>query len=200
MKAKNKNRTPILLTCMGTAVVTVVASIIVGISFANHGQKQEPINAPAKDDNSSAGNSPAIIYGVGSNADFTNGNIKFLSVKNNVAALSFTNKKAEDWEPELKIRGLKYIDGTKRTSYTLTNKDKGYDSKFVLYDALKYTIDGKKSDVCVIPADGKEHIVEIDYSYLEENGIELDSELKIDLEQFMLRADELYPNVADITN
>ncbi|MDE6578930.1 MAG: hypothetical protein K2K41_00145 [Ruminiclostridium sp.] len=79
------------------------------------------------------------------------------------------------------------IVGGKYDHYTLTNKKQEYESEFLLYDALKYIVDGKKSDNCIIPADGKEHIVEIDYNYLDENDIEQNGELEIDFYHFMLQ-------------
>lgn len=191
MKTKSKNTTPILFACIGAALIV---TIIAGIIFANNGKNEETMNAPV-------GDSRMVVYGVGSNKDFTNGNVKFLSLKNSVATLSFTNETTKEWEPELEIQGFQatgetayYMDivGRYGHTYTLTNKDRGYESDYLLYDELKYSIDGKKSDSCVIPPDGKEHIVEIDYSYLKENDIELASELYIDSYYFLLRFDDSF--------
>ena len=191
MKTKSKNTTPILFACIGAALIV---AIIAGIIIAKNKKNEEIMNAPV-------GDSRMVVYGVGSNKDFSNGNVKFLSLKNSVATLSFTNETTKEWEPKLEIQGFQstgetayYMDiaGRYGHTYILTNKDRGYDSDYFLYNALKYSIDGKKSDSCVIPPDGKEHIVEIDYSYLKENDIELVSELYIDSCCFLLRFDDLF--------
>ncbi len=189
MNTKNRKLSLILLTCSG---IVLIAALVIGMICAN--------NHYNKKDNDFA--SRAVGYGVGANKEMTNGNVAFLSNKNNIATLSFTNKTDKAWEPALKIQGSKQIGETltpmdeggicRHDLYTLTNKKQDYQSEFLLYDALRYTIDGKKSDSCIIPPDGKEHIVEIDYSYLEENGIELCSELYIDIDCFVLRFDDSY--------
>lgn len=184
MKVKSK-KTPIVLACIGIALTALSA---IAIIFTKTENTENNINAVA-------GDSRSFAYAAGSSIGLTKGNVKYLSLKNSTVTLSFTNEAAEEWEPELKIQGFKatgtamYMDlvGRKGNSYTLTNTDQGYESEFLLYNALKYTVDGEKSDNCVIPTDGKEHIVEINYSYLEENDIELDGDLYIDGHCFVLR-------------
>ncbi len=71
-------------------------------------------------------------------------------------------------------------------TYIFTNKTFSSENPrvFVDYDALKLTIDGKETDKLIIPPDGKEHILEINYDYLKDNGIVSDTSVKIDKYKF----------------
>lgn len=180
MKTKSKNA---VIICVGAVLIT---ALIIGMIYANNQYRK---------DNDIA--SRMVGYGVGASKKLTNGKVTYLSLKNNAATLSFTNETGKEWEPELKIQGFKQISETltpleegwlcKGDIYTLTNKEQDYQSDFLLYDALKFSVDGQENSSCVIPPDGKEHIVEIDYSYLNENDIDLNSELYIDGDCFVIR-------------
>lgn len=171
-------------------VLVLIAVIITTLIISGYYRIQERINAPI------GGQFGPPIYCVGGSMDSSASNITFLSLKNNAAILSFTNKTEEEWEPLFTIKGCQAISGEipyedtvghYHKIYTLTNKRQGCESDSLLYDALKFTIDGQENSSCIIPPDRKEHIVEIDYSYLNQNNIELNSDLYIDNDCFYLR-------------
>ena len=174
---KTKRNTVILILCIVIGLIIIVAFKL-GIHFTN-------TNSQKNDDMPS---SQAVVYCPGNSFNYEDGNItmKFLSSNenNSTLKLSFLNMTSEDWIPRLRISGLKPIDGTETENgsfmcdyYSLVNRSYEYskssesEHSFILNDKLKITIDGLENDDCVIPSDGKEHIVEIDYSYFKTNNI-----------------------------
>ncbi len=192
MKTKNNTVIPIIYIAIG---LIIVAAFILGIHFTKtYSQKNDDIPS-----------GEAIIYGPNDNIiiNFDNGNKlgKYLNFNENEKSvkLSFVNKTSEDWKPRLDFYGVKTIDGTETkygsltSSYSLVNKSNDFvkpgsdtEHSFVLYDKLIITIDGTAADDCVISPDGKEHIVEIDYSYFDDNSIEDQGSFTVDMESFIL--------------
>lgn len=154
-------------------------------------------------DNNSAKFSEAIgdsrvkAYFPGEFVGLYKGDITFLSVEDNIAVLEIKNTTSENWEPKLEICGITAVNGTipeedgvffQANHYVLTNKPDEYqpDSGCSCLDKLKYTIDGKKNDSCIIPPDGKFHRLEIDYNFLSDNDITLNGDLTIDGKVFII--------------
>lgn len=174
---KTKRNTVILIICIVIGLIIIVAFKL-GIHFTN-------TNSQKKGDMPS---SPATAYGPGNSFSYEDGKItmKFISSNenNSTLQLSFLNMTSEDWIPRMRISGLKPINGTETETgyvicdyYTLVNKSYEFskssesEHSFILNDKLKITTDGLENDDCVIPSDGKEHIVEIDYSFFKTNDI-----------------------------